>query len=98
MMHMDLYIYYRVATGHAKLLEEKVTAMQAGLRRQHGVAVALKRRPEESKGQYTYMEVYLAVPGDFDAALERAVSQAGLAALIDGPRHVETFLDIAPCA
>lgn len=45
------------------------------------------------------MEVYPAVGGDaFLATLDAAVAQAGLARWISGPRHVEIFEDVPPCA
>jgi len=34
----------------------------------------------------------------FETALADAVRDAGIAALIDGPRHIEVFTDSSPCA
>lgn len=95
---MDMYVYYRVAASRADALQAQVGAMQAGLLRQYGVGGGLKRRPAEKDGQHTWMEIYLALPDGFDAIIERAVSQAELAALIEGERHVEYFVDVFPCA
>jgi hypothetical protein len=95
---MDLYIYYRVRCEHAQLLRTRARAMQASISAEYGIVTALKRRPEEKDGRHTWMEVYLAVPREFDAILERAVAQAELGALIDGPRHTEFFLDYTTCA
>jgi len=95
---MDLYIYYRVRCKEAQTLQSKATAMQHALAAEHGVATALKRRPEEKNGQHTWMEVYLAVPQDFETVVERAAKQAGLDNFIDGPRHIEYFLDCSTCA
>lgn len=95
---MDLYIYYRARCEDAQALEVRVTAMQSVLSKEHGIAVALKRRPEEKDRRQTWMEVYLAVPRDFEAALAPAVAQAKLDALIDGERHTEYFLDVFSCA
>ena len=97
-MPMDLYIYYRVRSEQAQTLQSKATAMQHTLAAEHGIATALKRRPEEKDGQHTWMEVYLAVPQDFETLIEHAAVQAGLSALIDGPRHIEYFLDCSTCA
>ena len=97
-MAMDLYIYYRVRCEHAQTLQSTATAMQRAITAEHGITTALKRRPEEKDGQHTWMEVYLAVPQGFEAVIERAVAQAGLAALIDGQRHTEYFLDCSTCA
>jgi hypothetical protein len=44
------------------------------------------------------MEIYGHIPEDFPAALESAVHDAALLALIEGGRHVEFFIDIPPCA
>jgi len=95
---MDLYIYYRVPNGHAEELRVRVGEMQRWLSGEYGIVAALKRRPEVRDGQQTWMEVYQAVPEDFVVFLERAVAQAGLALLIDGPRHTECFVDVSACA
>jgi hypothetical protein len=97
-LNMDLYIYYRADCEHAQALQTQVPAMQAALAKDYGIAVAFKRRPEEKDGQNTWMEVYLAVPQDFETALARAVTRAKLDSLIDGKRHTEYFLDISSCA
>jgi hypothetical protein len=97
---MDLYIYYRAQGAHARQLETRVQAMQAGLRRKYGIAAALKRRPREHEGADvvdTWMEVYPDAPADFEAHLQKAVDDAALAALIDGIRHIEYFQDCTPC-
>lgn len=95
---MDLYIYYRVCNDNAAALCERVRAMQRCLAREYGIVTALKRRPQEKDGRQTWMEIYQAVPAGFDTALERAVAQAGLHALTEGPRNVEYFLDVSTCA
>jgi hypothetical protein len=103
---MDFYIYYRVRPEHAAALQTRATAMQMTLRQTFGIRAGLKRRPlpvESSEpNMQNWMEVYLAVPpeasDDFAVALDRAAQQSGLAALIDGQRHVECFMDISPCA
>ena len=95
---MDLYIYYAARSGLADALSAQVLEMQANLAAEYGVGTALKRRPAEKDGRHTWMEIYLAVPNGFDAILEQAVTQSKLAALIDGERHTEYFMDVAPCA
>ena len=95
---MDLYIYYRVRSVQADTLQQQVGRMQAALSREYKVATELKRRPEEQDGYHTWMEVYLDTPEQFESALQQQVTAAGLTALIDGPRHVERFLDVSPCA
>ena len=95
---MDLYIYYRVPSAAATELRQRVQAMQAQLAAGSGVVAALKKRPVEKDGMQTWMEVYPAVPDGFENLLEQAVAHAGLAALIDGERHTEHFLDFTSCA
>jgi hypothetical protein len=105
---VDLYIYYRVPRARAQQLQAQVNAMQAKLRVEHGVAVALKKRPQADKADKTggdaaepldtWMEVYLAVPDDFENTLQQAFDAAAYAGLIDGTRHIEYFLDCTPCA
>lgn len=95
---MDLYIYYRVRSEHTEALRIQAAAMQQCLSREYGIVTGLKRRPQEKEGRQTWMEIYQAVPDGFDAILERAIAQAGLAALIDGQRSTEYFLDVPTCA
>ncbi len=94
----DLYVYYKVREADAAQLEPLVRRMQAALAAAHTVAVQLKRRPDTRDGLQTWMEVYPAVSSGFDAALEAAAGDAGLAPLIDGPRRAEVFTDLTPCA
>lgn len=94
---MDLYIYYRVRLDHSTELQRQAGAMQAQLSQQCKVATELKRRPQDSDGRHTWMEVYLDVPDGFEALLAQHITAHGLDALIDGPRHTEHFLDFSPC-
>ncbi len=95
---MDLYIYYRVPGTQADTLQQQVGRMQAELSREYQVATELKRRPEQREGYHTWMEVYLDTPAQFENVLQQRVIAANLTALIDGPRHIEHFLDVSPCA
>lgn len=97
-MGTDLYIYYRVGCDRSQALQTQVVAMQAALSLEYGIETALKRRPEETDGRHTWMEIYVSVPQGFDAILKQAVDQAGLPSLIDGERHTEHFLDFSSCA
>ncbi len=92
---MDLYVYYRVRADDAARLQPQVRAMQDALSHRHQVQASLKRRPEEKDGRQTWMETYLNVPEHFAAALAGAAASL---TLIDGERHIETFVDLAPCA
>jgi hypothetical protein len=98
----DLYIYYRVAEANSAALASKVGAMQQQLGATFGVVGQLKRRPQASGDVQTWMEVYLGTRVGFEQALADAVRDAGLAALIDGERHIEIFTDVlsgeTPCA
>ncbi len=92
---MDLYVYYRVRVEDAARLQPQVEAMQRALSHSHRVQAALKRRPEEKEGRQTWMEIYPDVPEGFASALAGAATAL---TLIDGDRHVETFVDLVPCA
>jgi hypothetical protein len=102
-MMMDLYVYYKVREQDAAALAPRVRAMQAALARE-GAAVQpdaqlsfqLKRRPETKDGMQTWMEVYPGVGQAFQAQLDAAAAQAGLADLIAGPRRAEVFVDLEP--
>lgn len=91
---MDLYVYYKVPAAQAAALQPAVAALQQALAEAHGVQPQLKRRPGEQDGVQTWMEIYPGVSEGFCAALDAAVTQAGL----PGPRHTEIFVDLAPCA
>lgn len=90
---MDAYVYYRVAAADADRFHILAAAMQASLSKQHGIVAELKRRPAEKDGLHTWMEIYRDIPDGFDAILNQALAQAGLAALIAGERHTELFMD-----
>jgi len=95
---IDLYVYYKVREQDAALLEPRVRALQSGLCARFGFEAQLKRRPDTGDGVQTWMEVYPAVTEAFQAALEDAARQAGLDALLAGPRRAEVFMDLTPCA
>lgn len=98
MPNLDWYIYYHVRADHAALLQTRVTAMQRHLLQHHGIAGALKRRPQLRDGLHTWMEVYTSAPNNFDTILASEVESAALSELIDGERHVEHFWDLSSCA
>jgi hypothetical protein len=93
---VDLYVYYKVRDEHADQLAPLVCALQTTLI-QPGHA-RLLRRPDSRDGLQTWMEVYPDVPERFALDLEKAVAGAGLEGLVQGPRHVEVFTEIPPCA
>lgn len=105
---IDLYVYYKVREADAAALAPRVRAMQARLaggaapERSWQCIGQLKRRPETRDGLQTWMEVYPACDAAFAAAVEAAAQGAGLAALIQGPRRAEVFVDLpedaTPCA
>ncbi len=98
---MDIYIYYKVDTRHAALLEQRLVALQATLSSDWQVGIALKRR-EESDAQahslQTWMEIYSDVPEGFLTALEKAIEASDIKSLIAGERHHEFFRDVTVCA
>lgn len=94
---MDLYIYYRVRLDNSTQLQQQATAMQAQLSQQYKVATELKRRPQDTDGMHTWMEVYLDVPDGFESVIKQSIAANRLETLIDGPRHTEHFLDFSPC-
>lgn len=95
---VDLYVYYKVRSDDSARLAPLVRALQARLLDQAGVRGELKCRPEEKDGLRTWMEIYPAVDDDFAARLAHAAAQAGLEPLTQGPRRVEVFMDLPPCA
>lgn len=96
---MDFYVYYKVRDADTAHLQAAVIAMQAALAVAYGVSPQLKRRPPEDGDMQTWMEVYPGVgQARFAEALEATAAQAGLARWISGPRHVELFEDLPPCA
>ncbi len=93
-----LYIYFKAAEADASTVQARVTSMQARLRQEHGLAAHLQRRPQVQDGLHTWMEVYAGFSTDFEAILQNAVADAELLPCIQGGRHAELFMDIAPCA
>ncbi len=102
-MTLDIYIYYRVAAEHVTPFCAAATAMQANLSTEHKIVSLLKRRPAQANGAvadaptkfHTWMEVYLAVPENFEQVIAQHLKQAGIAAWIEGERHVETFFTVS---
>ncbi|HBF50884.1 MAG TPA: DUF4936 domain-containing protein [Massilia sp.] len=92
----DLYVYYKVPEAQAAQLEPLVRAMQAGLA-QDGIAGQLLRRPESKNGLQTWMEVYPRADERLAALVEGRAEASGMAALIDGPRRAEVFVEFT-CA
>jgi len=95
---VDLYVYYKVRGEDTHRLAPLVRGMQQALAAREGVSVQLKRRPGDSDGLQTWMEVYPGVPAGFDAILAQAADAAGFAPLLAGPRRTEVFTELPPCA
>lgn len=93
---VDLYVYYKVPEARAAQLEPLVRAMQARLT-QDGVHGRLLRRPESKNGLQTWMEVYPRADARLAALVEERAVASGMAALIDGPRRAEVFVEFT-CA
>lgn len=96
----ELFIYYRAKADRADTVRREVQAMQDRLRRRHPHLTArLLRRPEATDGLHTWMETYACDPSRPEAGppalAEIEAEAAGLLPLIEGARHVETFLACA---
>jgi hypothetical protein len=79
-------------------LQAKALALQADLRARHpGLQARLMRRGDAADGWHTWMETY-AAPSSANGvcdSLQREIetaAQTTLAALIEGPRHTESFV------
>ena len=94
----ELFIYYRVKADRAETLLRQAQAMQQRLRYHHPrLSARVLRRPEASDGLHTWMEIYACDPAEAGAPPLAAIEAeaACLAELIDGARHVETFIACA---
>lgn len=91
----SLYIYYRIPEVKSDAARE-AAARLAELVAARGVErPRLMRRPEaNAQGQQTWMEIYERWDPGWSATLDRAVTDSGLGALIEGPRHPELFIDL----
>lgn len=94
----DFYVYYKVRNEDAGKLAPLVHAMQRRLAQDAGVQVQLKRRPEDRDGLQTWMEVYPGAANGFEALLSQAAVEAGIERHLAGPRRLEIFTDLPPCA
>jgi hypothetical protein len=96
---VHVYVYYRIAASDHAKASDAVRRVLAGVAGQTGVTGRSMRRQDDPE---TWMEVYEAV-GDaasFCATLAEIAASEGLAALsaAHGARHVERFVESAPCA
>ena len=95
---MDCYIYYRAASRHQQQVATLAGELLLQLAQKTGAVTELKRRPETENDMQTWMEVYRNIPADFETQMEAAFQQTAMVSLIDGKRHLEYFMDVAPCA
>ena len=98
---MDIYIYYKVKSGDAENLQQKILTLQAMLSDRRQVQTALKQRidtRQPADSLQTWMEIYLDAPHDFLSALEKAIDDCDARSMIAGERHVEFFTDMFACA
>ena len=98
----ELFVYYRVPSADAAVALAQVQALHAELRTLEPFLQArLLRRPDETDGQQTWMEIYatdpVRVPAGVGAGLQAEIeSRAGrLLTMTVGPRHVEVFVACA---
>jgi hypothetical protein len=95
----ELFIYYRLQSIHAAAAEALVIGFQTQLLHQYPALNSrlLKRSDSEGDGRQTWMETYstdpMREPTGVTADIESAIAAhaAGLAPLLDGPRHTEVF-------
>jgi hypothetical protein len=92
----ELFVWYRVAESRASTAQGAVLAMQHALMAEHpGLAARLLVRRDGPAGAQTWMETYAntSAPEGVGPALERSIEARAtlLAAVHDGPRHVEAF-------
>ena len=98
----ELFVYYRVPATDADAARVEVRALHAELRASMpALRLRLLRRPGESAGQQTWMEIYATDPsiqpagiGEEQQARIEAVA-ARMLTRIAGPRHVEVFIACA---
>lgn len=98
----ELFIYYRIKVAGATAALAAARDFQARLRERHpGLTARLLRRPDDSNGTETWMEIYslhdASQPNGITPALEAEIAReaAALDAFIAGTRHTEAFV---PCA
>jgi hypothetical protein len=93
------FIYYRVPAQCEAAVLALVLPFQQALQARHGaLAASLMRRPDVDKqGLITFMEAYrCSDPSLPESVMKQCLTgPSGLAALVQGERHVEEFL---PCA
>lgn len=90
-MSLRHYVYYRVGADDVGAVRVAVLAAQRALVAAHpGLAAECLRRPGDTDGQVTLMEVYAFAPGHDLAAIEAGAAAAS-ARWRRGARHVEVF-------
>lgn len=87
----SVYVYYRVSD--ATRAAPRVTALLADVEACTGVRGVLQRRADDAA---TWMEVFGAVRdvASFLDVLAACEARAGIAAVLDGPRHRECFVPL----
>lgn len=93
----SLYVYYRISEAKAETARGAAARLADLLAAQRIERPRLMRRPEaNAQGQQTWMEVYERWDPSWLTTLDRAVTDSGLGALIEGSRHLELFIDLPP--
>jgi hypothetical protein len=91
----SLYVYYRIPWRN--VIKARAAAACLGtVLEAHGVErPRLMQRPDaDAEGRQTWMEIYACWDDKWAPTIERSLVDCGLAALIEGPRHSELFIDI----
>jgi len=98
----ELFVYYRVPAADSAAAEDEVRSLQADLRAViPGLAARLLRRPDQTDGRQTWMEIYSIEPAiaadGVNPSLQAIIEARAAERLthIEGSRHVEVFLACA---
>lgn len=92
---VSLFVYYRIPEPLAR---DAIAAAEKAFALMDGQGLSrprLMRRPDtDADGTQTWMEIYDPWRPDWEAPVARALQESGLAALIEGGRHEELFVDL----
>lgn len=89
----NLYVYYRVSASGQAAARDAAERFLSLLRAAGVPPPRVLRRPEaDAAGRQTWMEIFEPWQAAWQPAVERAFRDSGMAALIEGDRHLELFV------
>jgi hypothetical protein len=91
---MNCYIYYKSAASEAASVISCAKKLQAAIADQLLIPSALQRRPLETEGVITWMEVYQDIPDNFDQIMLEVTAKIGFEKHLSGKRHMEYFSEV----